>query len=82
MRDGHDQRALVDLVVDRIPLIGTLIVNDRPLPLEWNGPLAPAGEPPVPSAPVRVATAIPASAPARPAVPPFNQINVEVDHGA
>ncbi|MGE3620189.1 MAG: hypothetical protein AB7L84_06980 [Acidimicrobiia bacterium] len=81
-QDRAAQRSLVELLVARFPPTGTLVVNDRPLPLEWSGPLAPAGEPPVPSAPLRIASAQPAPTGARPAIPPFNEIRVEVDQGA
>lgn len=80
--DRASERALVELIVDRLPVRGTLVVNDRPLPLEWRGGVAQAGDPPVPSAALVVATARSSTAPPQPAVPPLNEIRVEVDDRA
>jgi hypothetical protein len=76
------QIALVEVLLELVPPSGALLVNDRPLPLEWTGPLAPAGDPAVPSAPLRVTAARRPTDPPQPAVPAFNEIRVEVDHRA
>lgn len=80
--DRAGERALVEAIVEHITPMGTLHVLDRPHTLEWTGPLGVAGDPPVPSAPVRVATARRSTVAPTPAVPPFNEVRVEVDHGA
>jgi hypothetical protein len=76
------QVALVELLLERVPPFGALLVNDRPLTLEWAGPLAPAGDPPVPSAPLRITAVRRPKVSSQPAVPAFNETRVEVDHGA
>jgi hypothetical protein len=80
--DRAGQRALVEAIVEHIPPVGRLLVLDRPHTLEWTGPLGVAGDPPVPSASLRVATARRSTAAPTPAVPPFNEVRVEVDHDA
>lgn len=80
--DRAAERALVEAIVRHIAPVGTLEVLDRPHTLEWTGPLGVAGDPPVPTALVRVGTARRATAAPTPAVPPFNEVRVEVDHGA
>jgi hypothetical protein len=80
--DRAGQRALVEAIVEQVAPVDTLLVLDRPHTLEWAGPLGVAGDPPIPSALLRVSAARrPTAAPA-PAVPPFNSVNVEVEHGA
>jgi hypothetical protein len=77
-----DQRTLVEMIVAELPTTGVLVVGDRPLTCEWTGPMVPEGEPPVPSAPIRIATARSRPAPPEQAVPPFHSVTVEADsHG-
>jgi hypothetical protein len=80
--DRAGQRALVEAVVARIAPVDTLLVLDRAHTMTWTGPVGTAGDPPVPSAGVRVATARRAAVDPAPAIPPFNEVRVEVEHGA
>lgn len=76
-----DQRAMIDFVVRALPAAGTMLVAGRPTPLTWWGPLAPAGEPPVPSAAIRVTTTRSAPGPAHHQIRPHRAVEVAVDHG-
>lgn len=75
-----DQRALTDLLIRSIPEQGSLEVAGRPTPMSWTGPLGTAGDPPVPSAPIRLTVPRPTDLEPRPVVRPYDSVRLEVDH--
>ena len=74
------QRHLTDFLLRTIPDPGSLMVAGRPTSIAWSGSLGVAGEPPLPSAPIRLTVARPAVVGPVPQTRPYDRIDVEVGH--